>query len=165
MNKAFYFLFFLLLLSIPAMADHPRVEVFGGYSYLNLDTGNDRLGIEKGFGVDVSGDLTDTFAIVGSFSGNYEEGSHLYYYLFGPRFTRRGESFTAFGQALIGGSTAGDDGGSESGLAFGFGGGVDINAGESLAVRVFQFDYAPNRFFDVWFHTVRIQAGVVFKVK
>src|SRR3990172_5141482 len=91
---------FLCFICSTAMADHPKAEVFGGYSYLNFD-GDERTGIEKGFGADVSGNLTDTFGLVGSFSGHFEESDHLYYYLFGGRFNRRGETVTAFGQALI----------------------------------------------------------------
>ena len=44
------------------------------------------------------------------------------------------------------------------------GGGVDINAGKKVAVRLAQFDYIPTRFSGFWFHNFRYEAGIVFMV-
>ena len=97
-------------------------------------------------------------------------------FLFGPRFTFRRERVTAFAHALFGVNRAHVSGFvanqntfpsvSETDFAMGYGGGLDINAGKNIAIRLFQVDYVPVRtglFGIPWRHNLRVQAGVVFK--
>ena len=97
-------------------------------------------------------------------------------FLFGPRFTFRRERVTAFAHALFGvnrthlsGFVANQNtfpSVSETDFAMGYGGGVDINAGKNIAIRLFQVDYVPVRtglLGNPWRQNVRVQAGVVFK--
>ena len=53
---------------------------------------------------------------------------------------------------------------SETGFAMAFGGGLDVNAGKRVAIRIFQLDYLPSRLAGVWSKKdFRASAGVVFK--
>ena len=76
-------------------------------------------------------------------------------FLFGPRFSFRRERVTAFAHALFGvnrthltGFVANQNtfpSVSETDFAMGYGGGLDINAGKNIAIRLFQVDYVPVR--------------------
>ena len=185
----------LFLAAIPANAqdEYPSVEIFGGYSYLSVDVGanfddddfdiDDREGFH-GFGVSIAGNVSSSFGIVGDFSYNrkdisditgFDSNANVTLFLFGPRFTARGDSVDGFVHALVGGArqrVSVNDLGvdfdvSETDLALGFGGGVDIKAGDNFAVRLFQLDYIPIRSEDPfdgskrWTHNFRFQIGAV----
>ncbi|HLG15844.1 MAG TPA: outer membrane beta-barrel protein [Blastocatellia bacterium] len=154
----------LFLAAIPAAAQdtYPSAEVYAGYSYLHLDGG----GNGHGFDISVSGNFGPRFGAVADFAyhrgtGAFS-GASAYSYLFGPRVYARGERATGFFHALLGGATL-SGGGSISGFALGIGGGVDINAGKNIAVRLGEFDYVPARFAGIWTHNFRYTGGIVFK--
>jgi len=116
-----------------------------------------------------------------------------YQVLLGPRFMVRGERVTWFVHTLVGlrfvivaepdepdfvptpeefealfGETfqrlvALFAGVSDNAFVLGFGGGMDVNVSDSIAIRVFQSDYMPNRSRGMWHHDVRIGSGIVFK--
>ena len=185
----------LFLAAIPAKAqdEYPTVEIFGGYSYLNVDVGADFEGDDfdindresfHGFGVSVAGNVSKSFGIVGDFSYNrkgiddiagFDANANITLFLFGPRFTARGDNVDGFVHALIGGArqrisvdVPGDNVNvSETDLALGFGGGVDVKVGSNVAVRLFQLDYIPVRSEDPfsgdkrWTHNFRFQIGAV----
>ena len=47
----------------------------------------------------------------------------------------------------------------------GFGGGVDVSAGDRLSIRVVQADWLPSRFSGTWIkNNVRFGFGVVYKI-
>jgi opacity protein-like surface antigen len=49
-------------------------------------------------------------------------------------------------------------------FAMGFGGGVDVNVGDSLAIRVVQMDWIPNRLGgDLYTSEFRLGFGIVFR--
>jgi hypothetical protein len=147
----------------------------------DLDDDDDIIDFDErepfhGFGFSIAGNLSRWFGLVGDFSYNKSEidlpGDDLdtsnFVFLFGPRFSGRGSGVTGFGHVLVGGTrTKVEDFDSETGLTFGIGGGVDINVGESIAVRLVQVDYLPTRFKfngdSEWFNNFRFQIGLVFK--
>lgn len=185
----------LFLAAIPAKAqdEYPTVEIFGGYSYLSVDVGadfdDDDFDINNresfhGVGVSVAGNVSKSFGIVGDFSYNrkglgdiagFSANANITLFLFGPRFTARGDKVDGFVHALIGGArqrisvdVPGENVNvSETDLALGFGGGVDVKAGSNFAIRVFQIDYIPIRSEDPftgdkqWAHNFRFQIGAV----
>jgi opacity protein-like surface antigen len=188
----------LFLAAIPAHAqdEYPSVEIFGGYSYLSVDVGADfddddfdfdeREGFH-GFGVSIAGNISSSFGVVGDFSYNRKDISDLTgldsnanvsLFLFGPRFTARGDTVDGFVHALVGVARQrvevdlpGENFDiSENDLALGFGGGVDIKASDRFAIRLFQLDYIPIRSEDPfefdekrWTHNFRFQIGAVFR--
>jgi opacity protein-like surface antigen len=182
------------LAAIPAQAqsEHPRFEVFAGYSHFSADVGLDdpfdddgdpffreRLGMH-GFAFSGAGYFSKNLGFVGDFSYHKREielpGPDIdfstFNFLFGPRFTARGDRVEGFGHALIGGVRRRvENGDSDIDLALGFGGGVDIKVSRNFAVRLVQLDYIPFRDRDFftgdkeWRHNLRVGIGVTFRIE
>jgi len=167
----------IVLMSAPLMAqDYPKAEVFGGFSLLSLgserDLFSDRIQF-YGFQANAAFNFHENVGIAADFGGQFksDEGDtfHIYEFLFGPRFSMRGERATVFGQVLFGGANIGDGEDSINGFAMGVGGGVDINVNDRFAVRVVQFDWTPSRYSSDsgdsrWMkNVVRFGFGIVIK--
>jgi len=106
--------------------------------------------------------------------------STLFTYLFGPRFSYRGnKTFTPFAQVLVGGAHITDvtSAGAtlakgENAFAMAVGGGLDWNVTKLVAIRVGQVEYVLTRFSAPFSlmgapgtqNSVRVSAGVVFKL-
>ena len=158
----------LLLLSSSALGqdgDYPKVEVFGGFSYLSADLGTRENFF--GFQGSVSGNVKENIGIVVDVGGQYKSvlgiGISYYELLLGPRFMVRRERVTAFVHALVGNRYIFVPSDIESAFALGFGGGMDVSASDSIGIRVFQFDYMPNHSRGMWSHDVRFGFGIVLK--
>ncbi len=156
----------LLLLSSSALGqDYPKVEVFGGFSYLNADLGTR----ENFFGWQgsVSGNVKANIGIVFDAGGQYKSvlgiGISFYELLLGPRFMVRSERVTGFVHALAGHRYVFALSNIDSAFALGFGGGMDVSVSDSIAIRVFQLDYMPNHSRSMWRHDVRFGSGIVLK--
>jgi hypothetical protein len=167
MRKLLLLVAVLFVSAIPASAqDYPSAEIFGGYAYVNADVVLDRDSL-NGFGLSFAGNLGPRFGLVAEFGGYYGdlEGLDLsaYTYLFGPRVNARGDKATGFAHILLGGATTKVEGLSETDFALAAGGGVDVNAGKSIAVR-FQADYVPVFAEGETLHNFRFMTGIVFKV-
>ncbi len=170
----------------------PRAEIFGGYSFLNFRSEGEGVN-GHGFTVSVAGNLNKNVGLVGEFGRQsaserinlrdffgdptlpnvtIEAKASLATYVFGPRFYARSDRITGFAHALAGGargrgeaSASGVSGGlSDTGFALTLGGGIDINAGKYIAIRVGQFDYLLTRVFDGSQHNFKYSAGLVFKL-
>jgi hypothetical protein len=149
----------LLLLVLPAAAQEaPKAELFGGYSYASFEGGNgvDRLNL-NGWNTSVAGNFNRWFGVVGDFSGQYGSQAgvdrNTHSFLFGPRFfSRNNERMTPFVHALFGIARAHREGGSgepartENAFSTAIGGGLDVKAGEAVAIRLVQADYFLTRF-------------------
>lgn len=170
MKKITVFLLFLFGAVFAVAQEAPKIEVFGGYQYTNVDTKGltNRLSF-NGWDADVAAHLTPNFSIVGDVSGAYKTDTldfgglglassklRLYNYLFGPRISASSGKLTPFAEALfgvghatVGGSVIGlgsTNLGSNTGFAMALGGGVDLNASPHFAIRLAKFDYLMNRF-------------------
>lgn len=101
-------LFFCCSLKIYAQ-DTPKVEIFGGYSYVKRDATNlDRINTH-GWNAAVTINLNNWLGVVADASGHYgslpvfKELHHTHTFLFGPQVTyRKSEKITPFGHALFG---------------------------------------------------------------
>ena len=182
----------LFIAAIPAHAqgNYPIAEIFGGYSYLSFDTGagfdddiDDFFDNREGFhgiGFNAAFNLSKHFGIVGDISyhrktediGIADLKTNKYYFLFGPRVYARGDNVTGFAHALVGGArtTLTSDAfqgnlDSRTDFALGFGGGVDVKLTDGIALRVFQVDYIPVRTDGEWFHDLRAQVGITFRLQ
>jgi Outer membrane protein beta-barrel domain len=169
----------IMLLSAAAASAQgaPKVEVFGGYSYVHTSvSGTGFTANLNGGSASVSFNPTSWLGLVGDFGG-YHGGvnslgsginGQIYTYMFGPKSSFRLGKVTPFIQTLFGGvhASAGSVYGSESAFAMATGGGIDWNATEHLGVRLIQAEYlltmlndgANNRQ-----NSARISAGVVFR--
>jgi hypothetical protein len=171
-------LFLLLVISPSAVAqdDLPRWEVFAGFSY--LPAGPEDFPRDNSYGVQgsIAGNLTRWFGFVmdvgaqhGSkdFTQSFIGGTvktTVYEYLAGPRFSIRTGRANVFAHALVGGASGRTNIGSfsDTELAIGLGGGVDIPLSKRIAIRAIQFDYLGS-FAEMLEDNTRVGAGIVFK--
>jgi hypothetical protein len=131
-------------IGIVAAQEYPRVDVFGGYSYLNVDT-KDVTSRQNANGWEASGsvNLNRWFAAEGDVSGAYKTYGVLgvsttiadYLYLGGARVNLR----PVFFHALVGRDRLSDSAFgltvSQTGFAGAFGGGVQWKVGQGWSVR------------------------------
>ena len=187
--RAEFFGGFSIYSGSPAIGDYDDIASMLGTDNGQIPTGwrldgnilrtDDR---EQFYGIqaNVAGNFRENFGIVADFGCQSNDlnghGFLVYEYLFGPQFSRRGDKATLFAHALFGGngfhssgSTNLFDSGisryfSENAFAMGFGGGVDLNAGNRFAIRVVQLDWIPNRMGGEWSTSeFRLGFGIVFK--
>lgn len=154
--------------ALPARAqDHPVLELFQGFSYLNQDLVGNRKNF-FGFGNSIGINLKPWFGFLGDFAGQYGELSGFtiqnYEFMGGPRLVKRGEKADLSFHALVGGATLSSPFGSETAFAAAAGFAVDLNMGERMALRIVQADFLHTRFFTDTQQNVRIGFGFVFKV-
>jgi hypothetical protein len=139
--------------------DPAKAEVFGGFSILSVE-GVQGLGWQAA----AQGNLNKNIGIVADAGGHYKFHISAYEFLFGPRFSTRGTRKTAFAHALLGTARLQAFRDSVSSFAVGIGGGIDVNASDRIAVRVFQLDWLPSRFEGGWQkRNARVGFGLVFK--
>jgi hypothetical protein len=162
--------FFLLMPWTLAAQDVPKVEIFGGYSYFRMPSGiyfdvdhisRDQAGL-NGLNVTVTGNFNRWLGAefdFGRYSGTVRTGSARYgggfenlmntidirSYLFGPRFSYRGDRrFTPFVHALFGVVGFPDVpgyGAPDYPFGLALGGGFDIKVVRHVAIRAIQADY------------------------
>lgn len=163
--RIFFRLLLLGLLAAPVMAqDAPKAEVFGGYSYLRLNSDTPATvslsGINlNGWNASVTGNFNKWLGVTGDFSGHYgspsifgvEVKTKTHLFLFGPRVSyRKSDRVTPFAQALFGGARLNGStsllSDSQTAFAMALGGGVDVKASKSVAIRLVQADYVLTRF-------------------
>lgn len=193
MRKAFLLLSALLLM-LPQRANAQHlagIEFYGGYSYLqnNLSTTYSPFyspltpfGADfalNGWQAGITEKATDWLGLVQEFSGYYgtrnligaDNHFSTFSILSGPRFYYPGfKVVTPFVHALFGYDTTEVTLKSENfkatsgSYAMAFGGGVDVGAGRTLAIRVFQFDYYRPQSFGSGQNNWRVSAGLVFRL-
>ena len=152
----------------------PKAEVFGGFSLLSLKPSDTRI-TPIGWQGSITANVNERFGVVGDFGGQYKDDStncvscSFHSFLGGVRAGQRVEKATVFAHALFGGTRSAGGGVSDTNFTMGYGGGVDINASEKIAVRIVQFDWLPTRVPDgvggsEWQkNIIRFGFGIVFK--
>jgi hypothetical protein len=170
MKRIFWLLGLALSLAGTAHAQtdkYPSVEVFGGPSVMRNGATAPSFSLYGGWQAEASANLTNYLGLTADFGGQYRSisGNRVsqYEYLFGPRIAARGHRGTVFVHALVGGNTLKAFGKSTNGIAWGAGGGFDLNAGRHIAIRVIQADYIRTRLSTSWFNDARLGVGIVFK--
>jgi opacity protein-like surface antigen len=182
MRKLLALLVLVLAVSFTAAAqDTPQAEVFGGYSYLRVNPGEEDgdeipgLNAHGGSG-SVAFNATPMFGVVADLGvyriSNIEDSginANVVSYLFGPKISVRGERVDPFVQLLFGGARISVESESENAFAMALGGGVDVKATDNIAIRVIQAEYVLTRFsvedgVRASQHNARISAGVVFRI-
>ena len=141
-------------LSLPLMAQGvPKVEVFGGYQYLNIGGGNTNGPTSSegfsGWDAAVTGKFSKHLGVEGDFGGAYATISgvsfKVYTYTGGPVVFADAGRIKPFVHALFGGIHLS---GSESGASISWngytamaGGGVDVKVNPVIGVRLIQADW------------------------
>jgi hypothetical protein len=172
--------------------DSPKTEIFVGYSYADAEVSN----INKGWNGAVAADFTKWFGVVGDVSGHYysqnpvgiegetvtnvESNIHVHTFALGPQFTMHigrvapfvhflaGIAHTSQSVSAHGGNVNFSVPNSSNGFAGIAGGGLDIEATRSLAIRAIQVDYNYIKFesFGVkglHSNAIRLAAGLVIR--
>lgn len=181
------FLASLLALCLPLAASAqevaPKVEIFGGYSYLRADT---VFGINAhGFNTSLTGNITKHVGIVGEFSRftNSESfpilgtpitltvNSNVLTYLFGPRIVLHRGKAEPFVHALFGGARENETVPgrpvapvTDNAFAFALGGGLDVKVNDNFAIRVAQIDYLGDKLRGQTGNNFRYSAGIVIRL-
>lgn len=116
--------------------------------------------------------------------GTYTTKANLFTYLFGPVVSVRTEKITVFGEVLFGGSNTsgyanlacstcvGGNAASNPNqhpFTMGFGGGIDVNLSDRVALRLGEFDWILSRYTNPWTNTnnqnsFRYLGGFVLKL-
>jgi hypothetical protein len=144
----------LIVFSLPLMAQEDKVDIFGGYEYLNLGNNNTN-GIAlasqgfNGWNVAVTGKLNRIFGVEGDFAGTYASvdgvNVHVYTYTGGPVVAMPFGRIRPFAHLLFGGmQLAGSQSGASvswNGFTTMFGGGVDAKVNRLFSIRVAQVDW------------------------
>lgn len=167
--------FFLLAFASATQAQTaPRLQLFGNYSQLRLDSKplgfSDWSGLNGG-NVGFDFNLTPQFGAVGEIGGNWGYPWKFYDAMAGPRITKPFGKFTVFGQGLLGrakmhialpGETNGGE--SESGFAYGGGLGVDYAWRPRISIRVFQADYLHTSLLQTDQNNIRFSIGITYNL-
>jgi opacity protein-like surface antigen len=168
MRLAVLSLVVLLFLSLSAFAQNGTV--FGGYSYMNIDTnGATSRQSFNGWEGGTSYNLYKQFAIEGSVSGYYNGNidntgvsGNNYLYLVGPRVNLGN---VLFAHVLLGGdhlsASALGSSASDNSFAMAIGGGAQIKIAPHWAVRP-SFDYVPTFFSSSTQHNIRVGGGIAY---
>jgi opacity protein-like surface antigen len=160
-----------------AQDEAPKVEAFGGYSYLRVNPGAGVTGSNfNGGSGSLAYNLTPMFGVVADFGGYHWSNSGadatLVSYLFGPKVALRRGPITPFAQVLFGGAhgsgTSFSGTGSANAFAMAVGGGVDWNATQHIGIRLMQAEYVLTKFNEGLGNpdhqnNARISTGVVFR--
>ncbi|PYP83742.1 MAG: hypothetical protein DMF61_22370 [Blastocatellia bacterium AA13] len=160
MRQILLMLVVTLFLPLAAAAqDHPKVEVFTGYSYLRGDLDANFHGWEAS----ATGNLNKWFGVTADFSGHYVNGLNIHSFLFGPKFTYRGSGrVNPYFQTLFGGVHFGGFG-SNTALGWASGGGIDVKVHKKVAIRVVDVTYLLIHDNGVNSSNGRVSTGVVWR--
>ncbi len=145
-----------------AQDEYPTVEAAMGYSLVRMSsTGVVEQFTLNGGSANFALNYSKAVGIVADFGGynnNNIRGVNLdnttFTYLFGPRFSYRGDKGTVFGDALFGGAHVSGSARvngtniaeSNNSFSMAFGGGFDVNVSKHFAIRPVQLDYLMTRF-------------------
>jgi hypothetical protein len=181
MKKYVVILAVLLIGALPLLAQDqtPRVEVFGGYSYVsadfqgasgrhNLNGWNGQVDINLNRWLGLTGDFGGYYGSVGEKVGDLSVNVSFrdYSFLFGPTLTYRQQHFAPFFHALFGGNNLSGSvlGKSTSNTAFAMaiGGGLDIPLTPHFGLRLAQADWLRTQNFSGNQNNVRLSTGLLF---
>lgn len=186
----------VILLGFSAMAmagdEFPKVEVFGGYSYVRCDNtffgsrdvtkpcNYDGFNVSAtinankwlGFEADINGSFDRNFdkpAVMQFPTATYPHPSfrhhQIYSFLFGPKVSVRAGKTTAFVHALLGDSrvSPGKWFPYDNSFTMALGGGLDIAVYKNVSIRPVQIDYYTIKGGQPLTDNLRYNVGVVFK--
>lgn len=150
-----------LCLTAAAADEMPKVEVYGGLSFLHID--DNGLHAPKrnfaGWDSEFQFNINKFLGITADIGGNYGRvqstfgRSKSYAYVFGPTFSFRREHATIFAHTLFGQnvisknviSGSSDPAPTDSALAMAWGGGIDVPVNKTFAIRLGQLDWLYTR--------------------
>jgi opacity protein-like surface antigen len=159
----------LLVLGLSAFASisahaQDKVEVFGGYSYMRVNSPSTNLN-----GWEVSGQykFTDWLGGVADVDGHYGSiggfSTSTYTYLFGPQVSWPSRRISPFGHLLLGGAHNSTAGFGNSSFSLALGGGLDAELTDKIHWRLGQVDYLLTQFGGGSQNNFRFSTGVLLR--
>jgi hypothetical protein len=171
-GMAVTFLLLLLMLGTASSAgaqDMPRVQVFGGYSYIRYDTASfgfaNSTGV-NGYNFSPAYNIIRGFGVVAELSGQYKTGLNFRDLAVGPQFIYLRGKKTLIAHLLIGESRSLIQAGTpqeDTARVVAFGGGMDYDLTPRFAVRAFQIDYLHTTLFSTTQNNFRFSTGLVYR--
>jgi hypothetical protein len=152
-----------LLVSFSAYAQD-KVELFGGYSYLRVDT-------SPSFNTnawELAGQykFADWLGGVAEVDGHYGSpggvSTSVHTFLFGPQISWPAR-VSPFAHVLIGGARVSAGGFSDTAFSTAVGGGIDTRLLPGVYWRVIEGDYLSTRFFGRTQNNARLSTGIVLR--
>lgn len=143
----------------PAQETTPRVEIFGGYSWVHpggrvavvpngFTIQNTPLSplklpdMKKGWDASATYNFNKWIGLTGDVGGHYQDQANLTTALFGPKVALRSQHFTPFGHVLVGIARLSPKTiDSHTGFGGVAGGGIDLFLSNRFAVRLIEGDY------------------------
>lgn len=188
MRKLFTFASLLALLTVVSGPKaYSQIELYGGYSHLQLSNAPAGLGTSSnGWQGGAYMHLLGPWGFEADYSNHYGVSPGLYYYvpeftqLYGPRFTLALPRIHPFVHALFG-TVHGEAGQppilapctptgcpstpnlSENAFGMALGGGLNVKATRHIWLRLVQVDYVRAQFTNNTQNDTRISAGLVFR--
>jgi hypothetical protein len=151
---------FLFSLSAHAQSDSDKFQLYGGFSYLRLDSSpGTNL---KGWDVSGQYKVRDWLGGVADFSGNYESPGSVTTFLFGPQVSWHGR-VSPFAHVLIGGAHFSGSGEADTSLAESIGAGFDRKINHLISWRIIQGDYIHTEFFGNSQNNFRVSTGILLR--
>lgn len=166
--------------------DTPKVDLFGGYTYMraNVVAGGQGFNLNGASG-SVAYNLNNWLGLAGDFGVTHQGGVTgnglsltVITYQFGPRFSwRKHEHLVPFARVLLGGGHAGGSLytsslgaglaplGTSNAFALTVGGGLDWKLNSMIGLRLFQGEYLYTQFLNLKNdnqNNFRLSAGIVF---
>ena len=176
MKKFVFGVVFLLGFAAFSVAQEvPVSEIYLGYAYARCDTQEEDTSCNlNGFNGSVAFNANKNVGIVVDFGGYYGTVDdfvdiNLSSIMLGPKFTFRREKVTPFVQALVGWAHPNAKIGpevelKENNFGMAFGGGLDVNLTDVIAVRPVQIDYFVVKSGNELLDNFRYSGGIVFKL-
>lgn len=168
----------LLFVLVLAQCGFAQVDLFGGFSFLNVDSpsgvGRDSL---SGWQASATGYVLHNLGVVADFGGHYKSYSvagapnidlSSIEYTFGPQVRFPVHRFTPFAHFLAGGLHQHSSGFINTTLnsrpLLAVGGGLDVDVAGHVAIRIIQFDWLPAHVQGTWQNdAIRLGFGIVLK--
>ncbi len=157
-----------LMAAQPMVAQNTtRYDVFGGYSFLRLDSKSYGYADYSNLnGANLAGqyNITHYLAGVADLSATFAQNQHFYTFMAGPEISTKRYGGRWFAHALFGKARNGNEipgVGSSLGRSIDLGGGYDYPFRHRFSIRVFQADYLNTSTYGFTQNNVRVSAGVV----
>jgi Outer membrane protein beta-barrel domain len=153
-------LVFLASLSAHAQSDPDKFQLYGGFSYLRLDSSpGTNL---KGWNASAQYKVNNWLGGVMDLSGNYESPGSVTTFLFGPQVSWHAR-VSPFARLLVGGAHFSGSGLKDTSLSESIGAGFDTRINHRLSWRIIQGDYIHTEFFGTSQNNIRVSTGIVLR--
>jgi len=163
MNRTLLVTALVVLSAATTLAQTPKVDVFGGYSFVHSDPNGLEPGNAHGWEASLAYNWNSWLGLKADFDGHYCCDQSMYNFLFGPQINLGHGKLTPYLEGLVGASHGNSAGTfSDTVLGFAVGGGADWKLTHRLSWRVAQADLLGTRYNDVTQKNFRFSTGLVF---